>query len=75
MPELWIHYEKSKERTGKEFKELHEWMDKGQEYLGKNHRFERHSGAYIDYVLKTWKQEGVIEFLYKISVKRKKPSS
>jgi len=41
-------------------------MDKGQEYLGKDHRFERHSGAYIEYVLKKWKREGVMEFLHHI---------
>ena len=63
MPDLKTHCKFSKERTGKEFRELHEWMDDGRKYLGRDHRFERHSGAYIDYVKETWGKEGVIEFL------------
>ena len=63
MPELKIHCKISKERTGKEFADLHEWMDDGYKYLGRDHRFERHSGAYIEYVKETWGKEGVCEFL------------
>ena len=64
MPSVKVHCEISEKRTkGNPYRELHEWMDDGRKYLGRDHRFERHSGAYIDYVLKTWGKEGVIEFL------------
>jgi hypothetical protein len=63
MPNLRVHCKKSKERIGKDYEELHKWMDEGQKYLEKDHRFERHSGSYIDYVMKTWGKDGVIEFL------------
>ncbi len=63
MPRLKTHCKNSKQRTGKEFEDLHKWMDEGHEYLGQDHRFERHSGAYIKYVKEKWGIEGVIEFL------------
>ena len=63
MPNLKKHCLISKKRTGNEFKDLHEWMDEGHKFLGQDHRFERHSGAYIPYVMETWGKEGVKEFL------------
>jgi len=63
MPPLKTHCENSKKRTGKEFEDLHRWMDEGAKYLGQDHRFERHSGAYLGYVKEKWGKEGVIEFL------------
>ena len=66
MPNFKAHCKSSKERTGKDFAELHKWMDEGQEYLGKDHRFERHSTAYLGYIKEKWKQKGVKEFLLHI---------
>lgn len=63
MPSLKKHCEISLKRTSKDYKELHEWMDEPKEYLGKDHRFERHSGIYIPYVKKMWGVEGIKEFL------------
>lgn len=63
MPLLKVHCKNSKERTGKDYKELHEWMDEGHKFLNKDHRFERHSTSYINYVKETWGKEGIIEFL------------
>lgn len=63
MPNLKFHCNSSFSRTGKSFEDLHKWMDEGQKFLKKNHRFERHSTSYIPYVMDTWKKEGVIEFL------------
>lgn len=63
MPNFKAHCISSKKRTGKDFAELHKWMDEGQAYLSKDHRFERHSTSYIAYVMEKWSKEGVEEFL------------
>ena len=63
MPSLKIHCQNSINRTGQSFEELHKWMDEGQKYLEKDHRFERHSSSYITYVMETWGKDGVKEFL------------
>ena len=63
MPNLKTHCKSSLERTGKTYEDLHKWMDEGQKFLEKDHRFERHSTSYIPYVMKTWGKEGVLEFL------------
>src|SRR3989338_5751614 len=66
MPALKIHCQSSLARTGKTYEDLHKWMDEGQKFLEKDHRFERHSTSYISYVMKTWGKEGVLEFLQHI---------
>ena len=43
MPRLRVHCAISKKRTGQDFKELHEWIDKSAETLGIDHRIGRHS--------------------------------
>jgi len=63
MPNFKTHCRSSKERTGKDFADIHKWMDEGQAYLDKDHRFERHSTSYIKFVMEKWGKEGVIEFL------------
>ena len=63
MARLKVHCTNSKKRTGKTYEDLHSWMDEGSKYLGKDHRFERHSCSYISYVKRTWGKQGVIEFL------------
>ena len=50
MPDLDQHSYSSLQRTGKDYRNLHKWMDKGQKYLGKDHRSERHNNLYIPYV-------------------------
>tara|TARA_Y100000310_G_scaffold343510_1_gene451502 strand:+ start:5916 stop:6239 length:324 start_codon:yes stop_codon:yes gene_type:complete len=66
MPNLKIHCKSSKERTGKTYEDLHKWMDDGQKYLEKDHRFERHSTSYIKFVMEKYGKEGVKEFLLHI---------
>src|SRR3989338_7066828 len=51
-------------RCGRSY--VDKWMDEGQKFLDKDHRFERHSTSYIPYVMKTWGKEGVLEFLQHI---------
>ena len=67
MPSLKVHCAVSKERTGEEFKELHEWMDEPQKELGINHRTQRHDTSFIDYVKERWGGKGVREFLKHIA--------
>ena len=73
MPDVDTHCKISKERTlGKnDFKELHEWIDEPQKFLGVNHRIERHSfhEAYRDYISKNFGGEkAVIEWLFHIAL-------
>ena len=68
MPPVEKHLELSKGRTGKTFKELHEWMDpwSTNEQLAR----ERHDIINIPqnilYVHQTWGGDGVKEFLHHI---------
>lgn len=43
MPSCKVHCRISKERTGFDFKNLHQWIDEPAKDLGLNHRTERHS--------------------------------
>ena len=67
MPSLKVHCENSFNRTGKDFRELHEWMDEPGEILGIDHRRVRHDLSYIEEVRKKFDIEGVKEFLMHIS--------
>ena len=67
MPKVDIHCKNSKERTGEEFRELHEWMDDPQKELGVNHRTLRHDLSYISEVKKKFGIKGVREFLRHIA--------
>lgn len=77
MPSLRVHCAVSKERTGFDFKELHEWIDAPYKKLGFNHRLERHAYNTADEkeILKYWenKSEGfgdkaVVEWLFHIAI-------
>lgn len=68
MPSVEKHLELSKERTGKTFKELHEWMDprSADDRLIKERHDIVNIPQHIPYVRQTWGEEGVKEFLYHI---------
>jgi hypothetical protein len=67
MPNLIKHRRSSISRTGKDYKELHKWMDKHQKELGIEHRKCNHNVEDIPYVEKRWGEEGVKEFLIHIA--------
>ncbi|MCX6768619.1 MAG: hypothetical protein NTY83_02140 [Candidatus Micrarchaeota archaeon] len=46
MPKLKVHYAISKERTGKSYEKLHNWIDDNKDDCGVNHRSKNH--AYIE---------------------------
>lgn len=60
----------SKERTGKDFKELHEWIDEPRKWLGKNHRIERngYNINYEKYIRTKWGDLAVVEWLFHIAI-------
>lgn len=71
MPSLKVHMEMSKKRTGKDFRDLHKWMDEDQEHLGVNHRIMRHDLLWLDAVKEKFgskykTNELVLEFIYHI---------
>ena len=71
MPGVDVHCAISKERTGKEFRELHEWMDAPQKELGVNHRIERHTlnDVYLNFVEKEFGGEkAIVEWLFHIAI-------
>ena len=43
MPSNRVHCAISRERTGFDFKELHQWIDKDEKGLGVDHRLNRHA--------------------------------
>jgi hypothetical protein len=78
MPSLRVHCAVSRERTGFNFKELHEWIDDPCKDLGINHRTERHSynkkeeNKICNYWDKEkgdgWGKKAVVEWLFHIAV-------
>ena len=77
MPSLRVHCAMSKERTGRDFKELHEWMDAPYKKYGHNHRLKRHAYTERDekFIREHWdkKQKGlgdkaVVEWLFHIAI-------
>ena len=70
MPDVETHCAISKERTGEEFRKLHEWIDAPRKELGFNHRIERHAfhEGYKDYIEKEWGKKGVVEWLFHLSL-------
>jgi hypothetical protein len=70
MPSLKEHCDISKKRTGKEFRELHEWIDAPKEYLGINHRIERHADneMYRTVIIEKFGDKAVIEWLFHIAI-------
>lgn len=67
MPKIDEHCKSSMERTGKEFRELHTWMDAPREHLEEDHRRVRHDLSYIPKVIELFGKESVVEFLMHIS--------
>lgn len=70
MPNSKIHRKISKERTGKGYDGLHEWIDEHHKELGINHRVKRHAYNKEDekYVREWWGEEGVVEWLFHIAL-------
>lgn len=70
MPNVTVHCAISRKRTGDMYKELHEWMDEATEYLGHNHRLERHffTQEYKDYIERKWGKKAVVEWLFHIAL-------
>jgi len=70
MPDLEIHKGISSERTNNNFEELHKWMDEATEYLGPNHRLERHffTEEYKKFIEKKWGPKAVVEWLFHIAI-------
>jgi hypothetical protein len=70
MPNLQIHCDISKRRTGQTYEELHKWMDEATEYLGANHRLERHffTSEYKEFISRKWGAKAVVEWLFHIAI-------
>lgn len=72
MPRGETHRAISRKRTGKDFAELHRWMDKDEKgLLGVNHRSKNHyyTDELRDYVFKTFGgAEAVSEWLFHIAL-------
>ncbi|MFH1238198.1 MAG: hypothetical protein V1491_02055 [archaeon] len=71
MPINDIHCKISEKRTkGDPFKELHQWMDEASEYIGTDHRLERHfyTEEYKNYIAKRWSDKAVVEWLFHIAI-------
>ena len=70
MPSLWVHCAISRERTGDNYKELHEWIDAPHKEKGINHRTERHSFNLKErnFIKKTWGDKAVTEWLFHIAI-------
>ena len=70
MPNLKAHCAISKQRTNRDYKELHRWIDEFHDELGINHRKKRHAYTHKDeeYVKKKWGEKGVVEWLFHIAI-------
>lgn len=78
MPSLKIHCKISEERTGFNFKKLHEWIDEPSKTLGFNHRIKRHAYNKKESleIKKFWEKElgegwgdkAVVEWLFHIAL-------
>ena len=70
MPNLKVHCDISKKRTGQTYEELHKWMDEATEYLGADHRLERHffTSEYKNYITRMWGPKAVVEWLFHIAI-------
>ncbi len=77
MPNFNAHCAISKQRTGFDFAELHEWIDSPSEYLGSDHRIERHAYTKEDMLtVKSfwerkkpgWGDKAIVEWLFHIAI-------
>ena len=65
MPPLEVHLKNSKERTGKEYEELHRWIDDDKAKSAEIHDISK-IPENIRYVREEWGEEGVKEFVLHI---------
>ena len=65
MPPVDAHLKNSKERTGKEYEELHRWMDDDKAKAPDIHDISKITGN-IKYVHEKWGEEAVKEFVLHI---------
>jgi hypothetical protein len=68
MPSFKVHRRCSLRRTGKDFAELHKWMDEPHRILKMDHRRVRHDLSYIPEVIELFGKDAVFEFLMHISL-------
>lgn len=70
MPDIDTHCKISKKRAGNDFRELHEWIDEPQKYIGFNHRIERHAYTtdYAKFIESRWGKRAVVEWLFHIAI-------
>ncbi len=78
MPSNKIHCALSKKRTGFNFKELHQWIDKDEKKLGIDHRLNRHAFNKEESNIikkywekkkgKGWGEKAVVEWLFHIAI-------
>lgn len=68
MPSITKHITLSKERTGKDYRELHEWMDPWttNKPLGRERHEITNIPQHLSFVRERWGDEGVKEFLHHI---------
>lgn len=61
MPPTKLHYQSSMERTGQEWKEIHDWVD------DPDHKNERHDFTriwdFVPIIKDKWGEEGVKEYI------------
>lgn len=65
MPPLDAHLKNSKERTGKEYEELHHWMDDGKLKSPEVHDISK-IPENIKYISRKWGEEAITEFVLHI---------
>ena len=70
MPNHKAHCAISKIRTGKDFSDLHEWMDGPSKELGIDHRILHHAldQKTLEFVKSKWGEKGVVEWMFHISL-------
>lgn len=65
MPPIEVHFKNSKQRTGREYEELHHWMDDDKLRALQVHDISKiHEN--IRYVREKWGEEAVEEFIFHI---------
>ncbi len=65
MPSLDVHLKSSKQRTGKEYEELHRWTDDDKQKAPEIHDISR-IPENVKYVREKWGEEAVKEFVMHI---------
>ena len=70
MSDLKTHVKVSKERTGKGYMALHQWIDEPRKWLRQGHRIERHTHSmeHEQSIRRRFGKEGVVEWLIHIAL-------